>query len=135
MTEPLEVERELEALRVRVRGLNVPDPTGQLTPLQKAISSVNAHWYLSGKYPPPTQGTLPQRVIYFFKRVARRVMVEVLNTLVEQQNAFNAQVARALTELAMRDAKIAELEKRIAELEQRAASAPSPEAEPREVVK
>ena len=113
MPEPLEVERELEALRQRVRGIDTP-PNGQLTPLQKAISAVNANWHLSARLPAPVNAPLKWRAVYFVKRVSRRVMVELLNTLVEQQNAFNAQTARALTELAKENA---ELRKRVEELE------------------
>ncbi len=115
MPERLEVERELEALRVRVRGMDIP-ASGQLTPLQKAISAVNANWHLSAKLPAPVNAPLKWRAVYFAKRVARRVMIELLNTVVEQQNAFNAQAARALTELARENA---ELRRRVEELEKR----------------
>ncbi len=113
MPEPGEVERELEALRARVRAMDAP-PAAQLTPLQKAISGVNANWHLSGKLPAPVNAPLAWRAVYFGKRVARRVMVELLNTIVVQQNAFNAQAARALTELAKENA---ELRARVQELE------------------
>jgi polyhydroxyalkanoate synthesis regulator phasin len=46
-------------------------------------------------------------------------MVELLNTIVQQQNAFNLQVARALTELASQETRVAELEKRLAALEEK----------------
>jgi hypothetical protein len=114
MSEPVDVERELEALRARVRGIEAK-PADELTPLQKAISGVNANWHLSGKLAPPVNAPLAWRIVNFAKRVARRVMVELLNTIVEQQNAFNAQAARALTELAKENAelraKVEELEK------------------------
>ncbi len=113
MPEQLDVERELEALRTRVRGMDTL-ATGQLTPLQKAISSVNANWHLSARLPAPVNAPLTWRAVHFVKRVMRRVMVELLNTVVEQQNAFNAQAARALTELAKENA---ELRKRVEELE------------------
>ncbi len=113
MPEPLEVERELEMLRTRVRGMKVP-PSVQLTPLQKAISNVNANWHLSARLPAPVNAPLAWRVVYFVKRIARRVMAELLNTLVNQQSGVNAQIARALTELAKENA---ELRARVEELE------------------
>ncbi len=113
MPEPLDIERELEALRTRVRGMDVP-PSVQLTPMQKAVSNVNANWHLSAKLPAPVHAPLAWRLVYFVKRVVRRVMVELLNTIVEQQNTFNAQVARALTELAKENV---ELRARVEELE------------------
>ena len=111
--EPFDVERELEALRARVREMDVP-PHAELTPLQKAVSNVNVNWHLSAKFPAPAHAPLRWRVVYFAKRVARRGMIELLNTLVEQQNVFNAQTARALTELAKENA---ELRARVEELE------------------
>ncbi len=117
MPEPLEVERELEELRARVRGMDSKvKPPPDLTPLQKAISGVNTNWHLSGKLPAPVNAPLRWQAVYFVKRVARRAMLELLNTIVEQQNSFNAEVARALTELAKENN---ELRRRIAELEKR----------------
>ncbi|MGB8644562.1 MAG: hypothetical protein WCF84_04945 [Anaerolineae bacterium] len=117
MPEPLEVERELEELRARVRGMESRvKPPPELTPLQKAISGVNTNWHLSGKLPVPVHAPLAWRVVYFVKRVARRIMVELLNTIVEQQNGFNAEVARALTELAKENNA---LRQRVEELEKR----------------
>ncbi len=115
MAEPLDVERELEALRNRVRGMNIP-PSVQLTPLQKAISSVNANWHLSARLAAPPNAPWAWRAVYLSKRVVRSVMAELLKSLVEQQNSFNAQAARALTELAKENA---ELRTRIEELEKK----------------
>ncbi len=119
MPEPVDVERELELVRERVRGMHVPSAAPEMTPLQKAIAGVNASWHITARFPAPTNAPLAWRAVHFVKRVVRRLMVELLNTVVQQQNSFNIQVARALTELAQRDAKIAALEKRIAELEAR----------------
>jgi hypothetical protein len=118
MPEPLEVGRELEALRARVRASEVP-PSPQLSPLQKAISGVNANWHLSARFPAPVNAPLAWRAVYFAKSLPRRLMVELLNLLVDQQNAVNAQVARALTELAKENA---ELKARVEELERQANS-------------
>lgn len=112
------IEQELAELRERVR--RVPASSNELTPLQKAIASVNANWHISATLPPPAPGApLTWRAVYFVKRVTRRVMVELLNTLVQQQNGFNREVARALTELATHENRVDDLERRIAELESR----------------
>jgi hypothetical protein len=118
MSEPLDVERELAALRERVRGMDAPNPSAQLTPLQKALSGVNTNWHISARVPPP-HPSAPRGwyLVYFVKRVVRRAMFEVLNTLVEQQNAFNSNVARAITELTRENS---ELRARVEELERRA---------------
>lgn len=119
MSEPSDVQRELAALRERVRRTPAPASNAELTALQKAIAQLNANWYISAVLPPPAPGApLTWRTVYFVKRIARRGMVELLNTLVQQQNAFNLQVARALTELAAQETRLEALEKRLAELEQ-----------------
>jgi hypothetical protein len=111
-----DIEQELADLRARVR--QTPAPPNDLTPLQKAIASVNVQWHISATLPPPAPGApLTWRIAYFFKRAARRVMVELLNTLVQQQNTFNREVARALTELAAQEERMRELERRIEQLE------------------
>ena len=92
-------------METRVRGMETKAPL-ELTPLQKAIAGVNANWHLSGKLPAPVNAPRAWRVVYFAKRVGRGVMAELLNTIVEQQNAFNAQAARALTELAKENAEL-----------------------------
>lgn len=111
-----QVERELAELRERVR--RAPPSPNELTPLQKSIAHVNAQWHISATLPPPAPGApLTWRAVYWVKRVTRRVMAELLNTLVQQQNTFNREVARALTELAAQETRVLELEKRVAELE------------------
>lgn len=118
MSQNIDVERELNELRARVRRTPAPTSDADLTALQKAIANLNANWYISATLPPPAPNApLTWRAVYFVKRVVRRVMVELLNTLVQQQNAFNLQVAKALTELATQEERIAELESRIAKLE------------------
>lgn len=115
-----DVERELAELRERVR--RSPAASNDLSALQKAIAGVNAQWHISATLPPPAPGApLTWRAVYFVKRVARRVMAELLNTLVQQQNTFNRQVARALTELAAQENRVADTERRVAELERRLA--------------
>ncbi|MDL1895646.1 hypothetical protein FBQ82_05195 [Anaerolineae bacterium CFX7] len=118
MSQDLDVARELAELRERVRRAPAPAADADFSALQKAIANLNANWYISATLPPPASGApLTWRAVYFVKRVARRVMAEALNTIVQQQNAFNLQVARALTELAAQETRLAELEKRLAALE------------------
>lgn len=118
MSRELDIERELAALRERVRRTPAPQSGVELSALQKAIANINANWYISATLPAPAPGApLTWRAVYFSKRVVRRVMVELINTVVQQQNAFNRQVALALTELAINEARLAELEKRLAQLE------------------
>lgn len=115
-----DVERELIDLRERVR--RAPAASNELSALQKAVAGVNAQWHISATLPPPAPGApLTWRAVYFVKRVVRRVMAELLNTLVQQQNTFNRQVARALTELAAQENRLADSERRIIELEKRLA--------------
>ncbi len=120
MSQNIDVERELNILRERVRRSPVPASDADMTRLQKAIANLNANWHISASFPPPAASApLTWRAVHFAKRVTRRVMVELLNTVVQQQNSFNHQVARALTELAAEQTHIEQLEKRIAALEER----------------
>lgn len=113
---PADVERELAELRARVRGATPTE--NELSELQKAIAQVNAQWHISALLPPPAPGApFAWRAVYLVKRMTRRVMAELLNTLVQQQNTFNRHVARALTELAMQEQRLVDLERRIAEME------------------
>jgi hypothetical protein len=89
-----------------------------LDALQKAVANLNANWHISATLPPPAPNApLSWRAVYRVKRVVRRAMLELLNTLVQQQNAFNLQVARALTELAANESRVQELEERLAKVE------------------
>jgi ABC-type Zn2+ transport system substrate-binding protein/surface adhesin len=110
-----DVEQVLADLKARLSRMETKPPA-ELTPLQKAIAEVNANWHLDGRLRPPENASRAWYLSHFARRVARRVMVDLLNSIVEQQNAFNAQVARALTELAKENAelraKVEELQKR-----------------------
>lgn len=101
-----EITRALEDLRAQVRGANVVSPV-TLTPLQRAVSDANANWFISTRLPPPdARAPFSWRIVYLAKSLVRRVMAQVFNTFVEQQNTFNANVARALTELAKENAQL-----------------------------
>jgi len=118
VSQTIDVERELAELRERVRRTPAPASEQDLTALQKAIANLNANWYISATLPPPAPNApFTWRAVYFVKRVVRRVMVELLNTIVQQQNTFNLQVARALTELAALESRMEALEGRVVELE------------------
>lgn len=120
VSQNVDVERELNALRERVRRTPAPADGTDLTALQKAIANLNANWHISATLPPPAPtAPLTWRAVYFVKRGIRRVMVELLNTIVQQQNTFNLQVARALTELAAQDARLEALEKQVEEMGKR----------------
>jgi polyhydroxyalkanoate synthesis regulator phasin len=118
MSQPIDVERELAELRAQVRRTPAPPSDQELTALQKAIANLNANWYIAATLPPPAPNApFTWRVVYVVKRIMRRAMVELLNTVVQQQNAFNHQVARALTELASQETRLEALEQRLAQLE------------------
>lgn len=123
MSQTIDVERELQLLRERVRRSPAPASDADMTSLQKAIANLNANWHISASFPPPAAAApLTWRAVHFAKRVTRRVMVELLNTVVQQQNSFNHQVARALTELAAEQTRIVALEEHNAALEKRIAA-------------
>lgn len=107
-----DVAEVLADLRSRLRGTETVAPP-PMTPLQKAIAKVNSTWHVSGRLPPPENAPLRWQVAHFARRVARRLMVEVLNTVVEQQNAFNAAAAQALTELAKENQELTERIKQV----------------------
>jgi hypothetical protein len=99
-----EIERTIEALRSAVRHqagyLTEADiPTGpQITAVRDAadLSSVSAHL--------PLQSTLPYigPLLVAVQRAIRLCLRWYINPIVEQQNAFNESVVRALTELELR---------------------------------
>ena len=93
----------LAALRSEVRDQRIA--LGQLEPtplerdLQRSLDEielyrvVSAHWPLIGK-------TLPQRALALVNKLVRRYLRWYINPIVEQQNAYNEAVARALRLLA-----------------------------------
>jgi hypothetical protein len=103
-----EIEETLRELRAAVRteaGYLTEDevPTGpRLSPVRDAaeLSSVSAHL--------PLQSTLPYvgPLVVFVQRVIRLGLRWYINPIVEQQNAFNDSVVRALTELEMRQSEL-----------------------------
>ncbi len=103
-----DVQRTLESLRSAVRreaGYQLEDdvPTGpQLSSVRDAadLASVSAHL--------PLQSTLPLvgPLVVFIQRVIRIGLRWYINPIVEQQNAFNDSVVRALTEIEIRQAEL-----------------------------
>ncbi len=93
----------LAALRDEVRAQRVARGQLEPTPLERELLRsldeielhrvVSAHWPLIGT-------TLPQRAIGLVNKLVRRYLRWYINPIVEQQNAYNDAVARALRLLA-----------------------------------
>lgn len=116
MTEQ-EIKGVLDELRKEVRGSTVKG-TLAMTPLQRAISDVNANWFINARLPAPdARAPFAWRLVYFIKSLVWRALSQALNSFTDQQNFFNQTVARALTELTKEnsrlDARINELENQI----------------------
>jgi hypothetical protein len=109
VNEAEEIERTVEALRAAVRReagyLTEEDvPTGSsISAVRDAadLASVSAHLPLQSRV--PVIGPL----IVFVQRVLRLGLRWYINPIVEQQNAFNEAVVRALTEIEVRQADLA----------------------------
>ena len=99
----LDVAAILEGLRAEVRARRIAQGQLDLSPLERDLQRsldeielyrvVSAHWPLTG-------GTLPQRAINLVNKLVRRYLRWYINPIVEQQNAYNDAVARALRLLA-----------------------------------
>jgi hypothetical protein len=93
----------LEGLRAEVRTRRLAQGQPEESPLERDLRRsldeielhrvVSAHWPLLGK-------TVPQRVIALINKLVRRYLRWYINPIVEQQNAYNDAVARALRLLA-----------------------------------
>jgi hypothetical protein len=93
----------LEGLRAEVRARRRArgqlEPTPLESDLERSLDEielyrvVSAHWPLTGT-------TLPQRAIALVNKLVRRYLRWYINPIVEQQNAYNDAVARALRCLA-----------------------------------
>ena len=99
----LDVAAILEGLRAEVRAHRIAQGQIELSPLERDLQRsldeielyrvVSAHWPLTG-------GTLPQRAVNLINKLVRRYLRWYINPIVEQQNAYNDAVARALRLLA-----------------------------------
>ena len=99
----LDVAAILEGLRAEVRARRIAQGQIELSPLERDLQRsldeielyrvVSAHWPLTG-------GTLPQRAVNLINKLVRRYLRWYINPIVEQQNAYNDAVARALRLLA-----------------------------------
>src|SRR5215213_10091037 len=99
----IDVAGILEALRSDVRARRLAQGQAEEGPLERDLRRsldeielhrvVSAHWPLLGK-------TVPQRVIALLNKLVRRYLRWYINPIVEQQNAYNDAVARALRLLA-----------------------------------
>ena len=93
----------LGALRAEVRARRVAQGRLEPTPLERDMQRsldeielhrvISAHWPLIGH-------SLPQRAIALINKLVRRALRWYINPIVEQQNAYNDAVARALRLLA-----------------------------------
>ena len=100
---PADVGALLEALRAEVRARRLSQPASPAGPLERELQRsldeielhrvVSAHWPLTGR-------TLPQKAVALVNKLVRRGLRWYINPIVEQQNAYNDAVARALRLLA-----------------------------------
>jgi hypothetical protein len=99
----IDVAGILEGLRAEVRARRLAQGQAEEGPLERDLRRsldeielhrvISAHWPLLGK-------TLPQRVVALVNKLVRRYLRWYINPIVEQQNAYNDAVARALRLLA-----------------------------------
>src|SRR4051812_5782187 len=99
----IDVASILEGLRSEVRARRIAQGQVEEGPLERDLRRsldeielyrvVSAHWPLLGR-------TIPQRVIALVNKLVRRYLRWYINPIVEQQNAYNDAVARALRLLA-----------------------------------
>jgi hypothetical protein len=97
-----EVAALLEALRAEVRDRRLAaqpadDPLAR--DLERCLDEIELHRVVSAHWPLIGQ-TLPQKGVAFVNKVVRRLLRWYINPIVEQQNAYNDAVARALRLLA-----------------------------------
>ena len=99
----LDVAAILEGLRADVRARRMAQGRLEQSPLERDLQRsldeielyrvVSAHWPLTGR-------TLSQRAVALVNKVVRRYLRWYINPIVEQQNAYNDAMARALRTLA-----------------------------------
>jgi hypothetical protein len=95
----IDVANILEGLRSEVRARRLAQGQTEEAPLERDLRRsldeielhrvISAHWPLLGK-------TVPQRIIALVNKLVRRYLRWYINPIVEQQNAYNDAVARAL---------------------------------------
>lgn len=123
-TDEAAVERILDEIRHRVR---TQRPAGNiagdqaLSELQAAIQDVNVNAKVNSHLPLLWESMVLGRVRALVQRVVRRLLRWYINPIVEQQNIFNAAVARSLTLLAAENARLqrenVDLRERLARIE------------------
>jgi hypothetical protein len=106
-----EVGLILEQLRAEVRARRLADGSGELSPVERDLRRsldeielyrvVSAHWPLKARSP-------FERVVVLVNKMVRRLLRWYINPIVEQQNAYNDAVARALHLLSDAYAELAE---------------------------
>lgn len=100
----VQVERVRSALLVRhgyTPGMELPRDVAR-SPLEdvQRLATVSAHWGIASDLP------VAGRVLVLFRRVLRIGLRWYVNPIVDQQNAFNDAVVRALHELQTENEKL-----------------------------
>src|SRR5215218_6907117 len=108
---PIDVASILEGLRAEVRARRLAQGQAEPSPLEGDLRRsldeielhrvISAHWPLLGK-------TVPQRIVALVNKLVQRYLRWYINPIVEQQNAYNDAVARALRLLAEAYAELSE---------------------------
>ncbi len=101
------------------------DPQGlNLDELRRSVEAVNDTWFVSAHLPITWDMRVLGRLGAYTKRLVRLLLRWYINPIVEQQNHYNASVARTLTEMYAYQERIAKewqlLEERVAKLERNA---------------
>ncbi|GAB4210640.1 MAG: hypothetical protein OHK0022_44050 [Roseiflexaceae bacterium] len=93
----------LEALRAEVRARRLsqaqPEDSPLMRDLQRSLDEIELHRVVSAHWP-LTGRTLPEKAVALVNKLVRRGLRWYINPIVEQQNAYNDAVARALRLLA-----------------------------------
>lgn len=91
-----ELRRRIEERHQRVRELYGPE---EVDALQQAVDSVARSWFVSSHNPVTWSLPVLGRFVALGKRALRLALRWYINPIVDQQNNFNASVARAVLEL------------------------------------
>jgi predicted nucleic acid-binding protein len=98
-----DVAAVLDRLRAEVRARRLGQRQAEISPLgqdlQRSLDEIELHRVVSAHWP-LIGTTLPQRAVALLNKLVRRYLRWYINPIVEQQNAYNDAVARALRLLA-----------------------------------
>ncbi len=103
-----EIFRELRRrVEERHRKLLELYPVEEINALQEAVDAVSRSWFVSAHNPITWQRPVIGRFAALAKRLVRLLLRWYINPIVDQQNNFNAAVARAIVELAAQQRQLA----------------------------